>query len=57
MNITLLHIRGLKDVKTLILTPNPKYDATDEKNGEAPAKWICPLTKLEFNGNQYVFAP
>lgn len=47
-----LHVRGLKDLKTLIFTPSPEYKAEREVNGEYPAKYICPITKQEFNGQQ-----
>lgn len=45
------HIRGLKDVKTLKLFPNPNYSNEKETDGELPAKFSCPITKMEFNGN------
>jgi hypothetical protein len=37
-------------VKTLQFTPNPKYSASDELDGEYPSKFICPITGMEFNG-------
>jgi hypothetical protein len=50
------HIRGLKDIKTALLTPNPEYKA-DKAAGSAssernPSKFICPISCVEFNGNQ-----
>ena len=45
------HIRGLKDIKTLKLFPNPNYSDEKETDGELPAKFSCPITKMEFNGN------
>ena len=44
------HIRGMKDVKTLILTPNPAYNATYGSDGESRPKFVCPVTSMEFNG-------
>lgn len=40
------HIRGLKDTRTLILTPNPNASETSE---DIP-KYSCPVTQHEFNG-------
>lgn len=45
------HIRGLKDIKTLKLFANPNYSNEKETDGEMPAKFSCPITKMEFNGN------
>jgi hypothetical protein len=50
MNPVFSHIRGLKDVKTLIFTPNPKYSVANEHDGEYPSKFVCPITGMEFNG-------
>eukprot|EP00245_Coleochaete_scutata_P010101 TRINITY_DN3486_c0_g2_i1.p1 TRINITY_DN3486_c0_g2~~TRINITY_DN3486_c0_g2_i1.p1 ORF type:complete len:285 (-),score=55.78 TRINITY_DN3486_c0_g2_i1:72-875(-) len=44
---SLSHIRGLKDILTIHLTPNP---AIDEKNDTAVNRFCCPVTGLEFNG-------
>ena len=43
----LVHIRGLKDVKTLRFTLNP---AGEGRGSEDAALFICPLTKQEFGG-------
>lgn len=40
------HIRGLKDIKTLVLYANPAYDAK-----EGNAMFACPVTQCEFNGH------
>jgi len=47
------HIRSLKDVKTLTLTPNPALVSTDPKadSSERP-QFVCPLTFKEINGVQ-----
>lgn len=52
-NITshVAHIRGLKDIKTLKFFKNPNYSLSNEVNGELPALFSCPITKMEFNGN------
>jgi len=50
---TAKHIRSLKDVKNLNLTPNPAYKPTDHKTGEAgstSAPFICPVIGLEMSG-------
>ncbi|KAF9268505.1 DUF602-domain-containing protein [Marasmius fiardii PR-910] len=47
------HIRSLKDIKTLNLTPNPALasgSTTPESNEKA--KYICPLSLKEMNGSQ-----
>jgi hypothetical protein len=50
LNPLFSHIRGMKDLKTLKFTNNPQYDATKELNGENISKFICPITRIEFNG-------
>jgi len=47
------HIRSLKDVKTLTLTPNPAPISTDQQaeSSERP-QFVCPLTFKEINGVQ-----
>jgi len=45
------HIRSLKDVKTLTLTPNPAPVSTDPDSSERP-QFVCPLTFKEINGVQ-----
>jgi hypothetical protein len=39
------HIRGLRDVKDLVLTRN-----TRESTDESIPEYICPVTRIEFNG-------
>ncbi|EIN13310.1 hypothetical protein PUNSTDRAFT_128998 [Punctularia strigosozonata HHB-11173 SS5] len=41
------HIRSLKDVKTLNLTPNPAPRSTDITSDEFRPQFICPLTATE----------
>ncbi|KAK7023812.1 Rtf2 domain-containing protein [Favolaschia claudopus] len=43
------HIRSLKDVKTLTLTPNPAPAALGTEPSERP-QFVCPLTMKEMNG-------
>jgi hypothetical protein len=45
------HIRNLKDVKKLKLFRNPNYSVDKEVDGEQPAVFSCPITKMELNGN------
>ena len=45
------HVRNMKDLKQLKLFPNPNYSPDDEVDGELPAMFSCPITKMEFNGN------
>ncbi|KAJ1398273.1 Rtf2 RING-finger-domain-containing protein [Ochromonadaceae sp. CCMP2298] len=52
LSTNLAHVRGLKDVKTLILCQNPNYSADNEVEGEQPPMFSCPITKMEFNTNQ-----
>lgn len=49
------HIRGLKDVKELRLTPNPAYEGEELQRGADTraverAPWSCPVSGLEING-------
>ena len=50
------HIRGMKDIKSAIMTLNPEYrtsNAADmSKSEKNPSKFICPISRIEFNGNQ-----
>jgi len=50
LNPAFSHIRGLKDIKTLLFCANPNYDASLELEGECPAQFVCPVTQIEFNG-------
>ncbi|XP_011314539.1 protein RTF2 homolog [Fopius arisanus] len=50
-----VHIKGLKDIKPLNLTPNPAYDATKAETGDGyvdggKSPFICPVIGLEMNG-------
>lgn len=56
------HIRNLKDVKELNLTPNPSFKALKDRKGDAfvygdkhEAAYICPVTGLEMNGKYKFF--
>jgi len=44
------HIRGLKDVKDAIFTDN-NDDNNDEKRSNNTNRFICPVTRVEFNGS------
>ncbi|OXU18498.1 hypothetical protein TSAR_005670 [Trichomalopsis sarcophagae] len=48
------HIKNLKDIKNLNLTPNPAYDGDTAKNGgyinDGMSPYICPVIGLEMNG-------
>ncbi|XP_017781388.1 PREDICTED: protein RTF2 homolog [Nicrophorus vespilloides] len=48
------HIRSLKDVKNLNLTPNPEFNANVDKKGNSVdsrgAPYICPVIGLEMSG-------
>ncbi|KAL7285890.1 hypothetical protein ACG7TL_001001 [Trametes sanguinea] len=49
------HIRSLKDVKTLKLTPNPAKtppSATSSESSPDRAPFVCPLNFKEMNGSQ-----
>ncbi|THH10572.1 hypothetical protein EW145_g1227 [Phellinidium pouzarii] len=43
------HVKSLKDVKTLKLTPNPTPANPDSSSTERP-QFVCPLTLKEMNG-------
>ncbi|GAA5825148.1 hypothetical protein JCM11251_006119 [Rhodosporidiobolus azoricus] len=53
------HIRSLKDVTTLRLTPNPALPNADEEQDaaahlgqdSAPAQFVCPISLREMNGS------
>lgn len=53
------HIKSIKDVRDLRLTPNPSFKAGAEKAGyvdRATSPYICPLTGLEVTGRfRFVF--
>ena len=47
------HIRSLKDVAELQLTPNPAYKPTDKAdtyNDTQAAEYVCPVSSLEMSG-------
>ena len=50
-----VHIKNLKDVKTLNLTPNPAFDGEKVEKGDCyvdggKSPYICPIIGLEMNG-------
>ena len=51
---TATHIKSLKDVKDLILTPNPAFNGDTAKNGgyldDGKSEFICPVIGLEMTG-------
>jgi hypothetical protein len=47
----LVHIRNLKDIKTAQLCQNQNYNVSKDIEGDLPALFCCPITKMEFNGN------
>ena len=51
------HLRSLKDITVLQLTPNPNYklnDKADAYHDMQTAEFICPVTGLHMNGqNRY----
>ncbi|XP_078491328.1 replication termination factor 2-like [Ciona intestinalis] len=53
------HIKGLKDLHTLVLTKNPSWDNKAEKGDSYidtnAAKYICPVAGVEMNG-RYSFS-
>jgi hypothetical protein len=51
IGLNLSHVRGMKDLKKLKLFKNPNYSIENEVDGELPAMFSCPITKMEFNGN------
>ena len=51
IGVALSHIRGMKDLKKLKLFHNQNYSTEQEVDGELPAMFSCPITKMEFNGN------
>lgn len=48
------HLRGLKDVRELKLTPNPAFRAeqvaTQADDNDAPTPFVCPLNQRPMNG-------
>ncbi|XP_022091407.1 protein RTF2 homolog [Acanthaster planci] len=48
------HIRGLKDVKELNLTPNPAFEKKGKQKEDLDnsiSQYICPVTGLQMNGH------
>lgn len=50
-----VHIKTLKDVRDLNLTPNPAYDGDKAEKGDnytdkSKSPYICPVIGLEMNG-------
>ncbi|KAJ1825523.1 Replication termination factor 2 [Coemansia sp. RSA 2703] len=48
---TCSHIKSLKDVKTLKLKANPLRDEAKASDGQSSARFVCPITMREMNGN------
>ncbi|KAJ4478217.1 DUF602-domain-containing protein [Lentinula aciculospora] len=46
------HIRSLKDVKTLKLTPNPTLSSSASSDPSSQSPFVCPLNLKEMNGVQ-----
>lgn len=47
------HVRSLKDVVELRLTPNPAFkpsDKADTYNDTQAAEFVCPVSALEMSG-------
>jgi len=50
-----IHIKNLKDVRNLNLTPNPAFDGNKAEKGDGytdggKSPYICPVIGLEMNG-------
>lgn len=50
-----IHIKNLKDVRNLNLTPNPAFDGNKAEKGDgytdgSKSPYICPVIGLEMNG-------
>ena len=55
VNTACSHVRGLKDLRTLIFAVNPTGNPSpteESKDDGNPGKFMCPITKVEFNGIQ-----
>mmetsp|Transcript_21488 Transcript_21488/g.21608 ORF Transcript_21488/g.21608 Transcript_21488/m.21608 type:complete len:285 (-) Transcript_21488:33-887(-) len=50
LNPSFSHIRGLKDIKELKLTANKNYLKSNNTEGIFQSLYICPITRVEFNG-------
>jgi|LauGreDrversion2_3_1035106.scaffolds.fasta_scaffold164535_1 Rtf2 RING-finger len=51
LNPSFAHIRGLKDLKQTIFSMNPGYaPAATDANEDSVAKYVCPITRQDFNG-------
>ena len=52
LNEQFSHIRGLRDLKQIIFSKNPSF--TESRQAltaeDAPARYICPITRQDFNG-------
>ena len=44
------HVRGMKDVRTLKLSPNSSFLAAEEAEEIKHPRYMCPVTSMEFNG-------
>ncbi|KAJ1722662.1 Replication termination factor 2 [Coemansia erecta] len=45
------HIKSIKDVRTLTLKANPLRDETKTSDEQSAARFVCPITMKEMNGN------
>jgi hypothetical protein len=45
------HVRSLKDVTEIKLTPNPSYQPSEKNNDDQSSQYICPISNLEMNGH------
>lgn len=52
LNDQFSHIRGLKDLKQVVFSRNPSFVSTEQVLSieNAPARYICPITRQDFNG-------
>jgi hypothetical protein len=50
LNPAYSHIRGMRDLKTMIATPNPSLATVDESLKASTPLFICPVTQMEFTG-------
>jgi hypothetical protein len=51
LNDSFAHIRGLRDIKTLVFTKNPNFtEGKDDGDEVKVCPFICPVTSTEFNG-------
>ena len=44
------HVRGMKDVRTIKLTPNSSFLLAKDTDEKSHPKFMCPVKSMEFNG-------